>query len=275
MTRRAWTFRGGALGLGSATRVMGILNVTPDSFSDGGAWVGPDAALARAEALGAAGADLIDVGGESTRPGYTPVPAETEWDRIAPVLDRVRRRIALPISVDTQKAEVARRALSAGADIVNDVSGLADPAMANVVAKAGAGYVLMYNPPPLAEGAVQVDAIRRWLEERIARLAAAGVTRSQIVVDPGLGFAYGVEDNWRVLLQLERLTGVGEGLLIGPSRKRFLGSVTGRPAAERDVATAAVAALAVTKGVDVVRVHQVAMTRDAVRVADRWVGRGG
>lgn len=275
MTRRAWTFRGGELGLGSATRVMGILNVTPDSFSDGGAWVGPDAALARAEALGAAGADLIDVGGESTRPGYAPVPAETEWERIASVLDRVRRRIALPISVDTQKAEVARRALSAGADIVNDVSGLADPAMANVVARAGAGYVLMYNPPPLAEGAVQVDAIRRWLEERIARLAAAGVARSQIVVDPGLGFAYGVEDNWRVLLQLERLIGVGEGLLIGPSRKRFLGQVTGQPAAERDVATAAVAALAVTKGVDVVRVHQVAMTRDAVRVADRWVGRGG
>lgn len=273
---RAWTFRGaGALELGGVTRIMGIVNLTPDSFSDGGTLTGVDAGVARAEALWAAGADLVDLGGESTRPGYTAVDASVEWERLRPVLERIRRRLAAPLSVDTRKAEVARRALAAGADIVNDVSGLADPEMAGVVAEAKAGYVLMYNPPPLPPGTVTVAAIRSWLDARLSKLAEAGVAPEQVVVDPGLGFAYAVEDNWRVLADLEGLAGVGRGLLIGPSRKRFLGQVTGRPAAERDAATAALAALAVTKGVDVVRVHEVAMTRDAVRVADRWVGRSG
>ncbi len=268
---RWWRLRGRQLDLGAGTRLMGIVNITPDSFSDGGRYLAPDQALKRAEELVAAGADLIDVGGESTRPGYQPVSVDVEWERIRPVLQGGITRLGVPVSVDTQKTEVARRALDHGAHIINDISGLADvESMARVLTEYGAGYVLMYNLAEPVATPISSRTIRPWLEERLMRLTQAGAASTQIVVDPGLGFAYNVENNWAVLEDLETLAGLGAGLLVGPSRKRFLGQVTGRGPEDRDVATAALAALLVGKGVDILRVHSVAMAKDAVRVAERW-----
>ncbi|MBX5467024.1 MAG: dihydropteroate synthase [Firmicutes bacterium] len=255
---------------------MGILNLTPDSFSDGGLHTHPDAALRRFDQMVAEGADAIDLGAESTRPGYVPISVEEEWARLEPVLYAVRRRWEGPISVDTQKPEVARRALEAGADIVNDIWGVAHvESMGRLLAEHGAGYVLMFHrEPAYAPGQVNLEEMVATLRQAVAALAAGGVPPAQVLVDPGLGFAYGVEDNWTVLRALSRFTGLGAGLLIGPSRKRFLGALSGRPPEARDVATAAVAALAALAGADVVRVHAVGLAREALAVADRWVRSG-
>ncbi len=271
---RTWRLRDRQVELGTRVQLMGVVNVTPDSFSDGGRYLAPDQALMQAEELVAEGVAIVDLGGESTRPGYQPVAEDVEWERIRPVLQGLMH-LGASVSVDTQKAEVARRALDHGAHIINDISGLADASMADVLADYGAGYVLMYNTADMAPTPISSRAIRPWLEERLERLERAGVASTQIVVDPGLGFAYGVEENWDVLHDLEVLRGLGAGLLVGPSRKRFLGQVTGRPPEDRDVATAALAALLVGKGVDILRVHQVAMVKDAVRVAERWAKRSG
>lgn len=264
--------------LGSRTFSLGILNATPDSFSDGGMFGDPQAALAQAERLVAEGADMLDVGAESTRPGAHSIDVNTEWDRLDPVLRTLTAaNLGVPLSIDTQKAEIARRAIAAGVSVVNDVSGLRDPEMVDVLASSGVGYVLMYHPheplDPVAD--VSASAIADWLQDRLAFLADRGVSADHVLVDPGLGFAYGVESNWTVLAGLESLQGIGAGVLVGPSRKRFLGAVTGREASDRDGATAALCALLVTKGVDVVRVHNVALVGDALRIADRWaVGNG-
>lgn len=263
------------LELGGRTYLMGILNVTPDSFSDGGVWLEPGRAVAHARAMVAQGATFIDVGGESTRPGHQPVPVEEEWRRVAPVLERLLDDPALAaaaVSLDTRKPEVARRALALGVPVINDVDGFRDPAMVEAVAPTRAGLVMMFNRvQPFPPGAVDPGAMRAGLEQRTRELAAAGIGAERILWDPGLGFAYAVADNWTVLRQLARFTGAGPGLLLGPSRKRFLGALLHRDRPEeRDVATAAVAALAVAAGVDVVRVHDVGTTRDAVAVADAW-----
>lgn len=262
--------------MGERTYLMGILNVTPDSFSDGGYFNHVDAALARADVLWQAGADAIDLGGESTRPGYVPIDVETEWTRVAAILRALRARSDGVLSIDTQKAEVARRALEEGVDVVNDIWGLArDPDMLPVLAGTQAGLVMMYNRHPAFEpGTVSMQAICQFFTCQLARAQAAGVAGDRILVDPGLGFGYAVEDHWMILQHLGTCVGYGGGLLVGPSRKRFLGTLTGLPAEARDRATAAVAALAVGQGVDVVRVHNVAAVYDAVRVADRWVRRG-
>ncbi len=263
-----WHFEPGAL-----PRLMGIVNVTPDSFSDGGRHVEQDAAVAHAHALSDSGAQLLDVGGESTRPGAAPVTAEVECARVVPVIERLARG-RTPISIDTSKAAVAEAALAAGAVVVNDVTALGDPAMAEVVARHGAGLVLMHmrgTPQTMQQGDLRsADIVGEVAEALAARLAvamAAGIPREAIVLDPGIGFGKTVEQNVALLAGLRRLAALGRPLLVGLSRKSFLGALTGRTVDEREAATTAAHALATLEGAHVLRVHDVAAARDAVRVA--------
>ena len=259
--------------------VMGVVNVTPDSFSDGGRWLDPGAAVAHGRRLLAEGADLLDVGGESTRPGADRVPREEELRRVLPVIAGLVAEGAV-VSIDTMRAEVAAAAIDAGAVVVNDVSaGLADPEMAAVVARTGAPYVAMHwrgHSATMDHRAVYqdvVDEVCSALLGRVDALVAAGVDPRQIVLDPGLGFAKTADHNWQLLAALDRLTGLGRPLLVGASRKRFLGSLLagddGGPVSpdRRDDVTAATSALAATAGAWAVRVHAVAASVAAVRVA--------
>ena len=266
---------------------MGVVNVTPDSFSDGGAWFGADAAIARGRQLAAEGADIVDVGGESTRPGAQRIPADEELRRVIPVITGLARE-NVPVSVDTMRAEVAHAALGAGASLVNDVSGgLADPDMPRLVAGAGVPYVVMHwrgHSHQMQERAVYADVVTEVCEElrrRVDAVVAEGVDPSMIVVDPGLGFAKQPEHNWALLVNLARLSSLdGTGhdfpVLIGASRKRFLGRLlaapdgTPRPFAGSDDATVAVTALAAAAGAWCSRVHEVPGNSDAVRVAEAW-----
>jgi len=267
--------------------IMGVVNVTPDSFSDGGAWFGADAAIGRGRQLAAQGADIVDVGGESTRPGAQRIPADEELRRVIPVITGLARE-NVPVSVDTMRAEVAHAALGAGASLVNDVSGgLADPEMPRLVAGAGVPYVVMHwrgHSHQMQERAVYADVVTEVCEElrrRVDAVVAEGVDPSMIVVDPGLGFAKQPEHNWALLVNLARLSSLdGTGhdfpVLIGASRKRFLGRLlaapdgTPRPFAGSDDATVAVTALAAAAGAWCSRVHEVPGNSDAVRVAEAW-----
>ncbi|MEU9047028.1 MULTISPECIES: dihydropteroate synthase [unclassified Kitasatospora] len=263
--------------------VMGVINVTPDSFSDGGLWHDPAKAIAHGLALRARGADLVDVGGESTRPGSQRVPEEEELRRVIPVV-RELADAGVMVSVDTMRASVAERAVEAGAAIVNDVSGgLADPAMARVVAETGAPFVVMHwrgQSADMNRLAVYGDVVRDVVAElagRVDALLAAGVKEDQLILDPGLGFAKTAEHNWALLGRLDALTALGRPVLVAASRKRFLGTLladpaTGelRPARERDDATAAVSVLSAQAGAWAVRVHDVSGTADAVRVVAAW-----
>jgi dihydropteroate synthase len=273
----AWVTARGEVALDQPV-VVGILNVTPDSFSDGGRYLTPRAALDHAEALLKAGAHALDVGAESTRPGRPePVLLEEEWRRLAPVLPELARRFpGTPVSVDTVKAETARRALEAGAWAINDVTGLRhDPAIADVCATRGAGLVLMHSRgalPALAtyDHATYGDVMGEVSGELCAaarRAEDAGVAREGIVLDPGLGFAKRPEHNYVALQRLEALAALGYPLMVGPSRKRFLGAVTGKDAGARDVATAAACVTAYQRGARLFRVHAVAETREALAVA--------
>lgn len=256
--------------------LVGILNVTPDSFSDGGRFTGAEAALAHADALVEAGAAMVDVGGESTRPGRTePVPLEEELRRVVPVVEAlVRGRPELLVSVDTVKAEVARQALDHGAAVVNDVTAFRlDPAMARVAAAAGAGVVLMHSRGPLLEIASYTHAeypggvvrgVLSELREAVSAAVAAGIAPEAIAVDPGFGFSKTVEQNIVLLDQLAAFQALDHPLLIGPSRKRFLGAVTGRPVEDRDRATATACALGWERGARLFRVHDVAAAREAL-----------
>jgi dihydropteroate synthase len=263
------------LALGARTLVMGVLNVTPDSFSDGGAAFDPDRALERALAMEAAGADLIDVGAESTRPGAAPLSARDERQRLLPVMRRLHR-LRIPISIDTTKAEVARFGLDEGAVIVNDVSGLQfDPALGDIVAVRGAPLVLMHMRGRPADmyahatyGEVAVD-VARDLTRAIERAVSRGVAWDRLVLDPGLGFATRAEASAAALAGLETLAGLGRPLLVGPSRKSFLTAAVGDVAApNRDWATAAAVTAAVLGGSHIVRVHAVPEMVQVVRVAD-------
>lgn len=264
------------------TLVMGVVNVTPDSFSDGGRWFDPAAAVDRGLALLADGADLLDVGGESTRPGAARVPLDEELARVLPVVERLVAHGAV-VSVDTTRSAVAERAVERGAVLVNDVSGgMADPDMAAVVARTGAAYVAMHwrGHADVMDAHDRYDDVvadvRRELAARVAALRAAGVRDEQVVLDPGLGFAKTGESNWPLLANLPQLVADGFPVLVGASRKRFLGHLLagpdGTPAApaDRDDATAAVSALAAASGAWAVRVHEVAASAAAVRVAARW-----
>ncbi len=257
---------------GSRTFVMGVINATPDSFSGDGI-VDPAAAANLARAMVEAGADIIDIGAESTRPEFAPIDADDEWDRLSLVLGAVRRAIRnTPISVDTTKASVAARAIAAGADAVNDVSGLqGDPEMATTVAKAGVPVVIMHNQRGREFGGDVIEDVRNGLRRGIALAEAAGVKREQIIVDPGFGFGWGPVQNYNLLRRLGELRDLGRPLLIGTSRKSAIGYVVDRPANQRAYGTAATVALGIQQGADIVRVHDVEEMVQVVRVSDAVV----
>jgi len=255
---------------------MGALNVTPDSFSDGGAFLDPDAAADRALAMEREGADIIDIGGESSRPGAEPVPLEEELRRVLPVLERLRGRLRIPISIDTTKAEVAEAALQAGAEIVNDISALRfDPRMGEVVAKSGAGLVLMHmrgTPKTMQQDPTYADVVaevRDFLAQRVEHAVSLGIDRELIAIDPGIGFGKTVEHNLELLRRLPELCELGHPVLVGPSRKSFIGAVLDLPVEERLEGTLAACAVAVVRGADIVRVHDVRAVRRAVDLAVR------
>jgi len=257
------------------TLVMGVVNVTPDSFSDGGKYLAADAAIEHGLRLAAEGADLIDVGGESTRPGSLPIPAEEERARVEPVVRALAARAGVPISVDTSKAEVARAALDAGAEIVNDVSGLQhDPELGRMVARAGAAACLLHvrgTPQDMQQRAAYRDVlgeVHDELIEALERACEAGIDEERIALDPGLGFAKTAEHNLLLLRRLRELTQLRRPLLVGASRKSFLGKLSGKPAPERLTGSLAAATIAALNGASILRVHDVAATREALSVVD-------
>lgn len=275
---REWHLARRTLALGGRTLIMGVLNVTPDSFSDGGQFFSHEKALARAEEMVAEGAGIVDVGGESTRPGGEAVSDEEESRRVIPLIEILARKISVPVSVDTTKATVARAALAAGAEIVNDISGLRfDPRLADEAAHARAGLVLMHSrgareelhtQPPVAD---ILSEVTRGLTESVALAESRGVRRESIVLDPGLGFGKTQEQNVELLAKLDALARefAEFPLLVGASRKRFIGALTGiAPAEERIHGTMATVTAAVLRGAHVVRVHDVRAAVETVRVAD-------
>jgi dihydropteroate synthase len=268
-----WRCRDRTFDLAGRTLVMGVVNVTPDSFSDGGRYAAPDAAIAHARRLLGEGADLLDVGGESTRPGSQPVPAAEQWRRIGPVVEALTRDGSV-LSVDTSSAEVAERALAAGARIVNDVTALGDPAMAGVVAASRAGLVLMHmrgTPADMQRDPRYADApaeVAAFLAGRLEAALAAGIGREAIVLDPGVGFGKAARHSLEVLARLEALTSLERPLLIGVSRKSFIGQSLDLPVDQRLEGSLAAASIAVFQGARIVRAHDVAATVRAVKVAD-------
>ena len=260
----------------SRTAVMGIVNVTPDSFSDGGVAFAPAAAIDRALAIEAEGADILDIGAESTRPGAEPLADGEEWQRLRPILKGLAARLRIPISVDTYRAETARRALDAGAAMINDISGLEyDAGLGAVVAARRAALVLMHTrgrSRDMYTEARYIDVVAevgRELQRRVERALGAGVTWNRLIVDPGLGFAKQAAHSFAALAALDTLAGLGRPILVGPSRKSFLTAAAGAmPPADRDWATAAAVAAAVFGGAHIVRVHRVAEMVQVVKVAD-------
>jgi dihydropteroate synthase len=270
--RYEWKLRSRTLQLGDRTLILGVLNVTPDSFSDGGKYLDPDRAFARAIELEEQGADIVDVGAESTRPGSQRISQAEELRRLVPVLKRLRDKLTVPISVDTYKAAVAERALELGAEIINDPSGLTfDPQLAKVVARYDAGLILNHmrgNPetwaklPPLPD---VMGTILHDLDAAVHRARRAGIERTQIVVDPGIGFGKRKEQNSEILARLHELARLDLPILVGPSRKSFLAQRTER---ETVFATASAVAAAILGGAHLVRVHDVVEMRAAAAVAD-------
>ena len=265
----------------AAPRVMGIVNVTPDSFSDGGLYLDPGAAVGHGRRLAAEGADLLDVGGESTRPGAAAVDAASELERIAPVVAALAGDAGGPgVSIDTSKAAVAAAALDAGAVWVNDVTALrGDPELAALCAERGCEVVLMHmlgSPRTMQDDPRYddvVDDVRAFLAERIEAAVAAGVDERRILVDPGIGFGKTVDHNLELLRRLGELRELGRPIVVGASRKRFLGAITGREVDRRGGGTAAANVLALAAGADVFRVHDVAETRAALDAAEVILGR--
>ena len=253
--------------------MMGVVNVTPDSFSDGGRYLDPAAAVVHALRLVDEGADLLDIGAESTRPGADPVDEAEERRRAIPVVAAVAKAARVPISIDTSKASVAQAALDAGAVLVNDVTALrGDPAMVEVIVRMGAGIVLMHmngTPRTMQQHPCYEDVVGEvsaFLEERIRFAMSRGVVQTQIVLDPGIGFGKLLEHNLTLLAQLDRFTGLGCPLLVGVSRKAFLGQLVDRPVQERQWATAAAVAMAVERGAGILRVHDVCAMREVMQV---------
>jgi dihydropteroate synthase len=251
--------------------VMGIVNVTPDSFSDGGRFLATEAAVMHGVHLAEAGADILDVGGESTRPGATPVSADDELRRVVPVIEELARKVSVPLSVDTMKAGVARASLDAGAEIVNDVSGLRDPAVVEIVKATGAAAVVMHmrgTPQTMQDNPVYDDVVAEvatYFEERLRALTESGIDADRIALDPGIGFGKTTAHNWQLVAHLARFARLGRPVCLGVSRKGFLGKHLGRDVHERLAAGLAVACFgAVAGAVQIVRTHDVAETRDAM-----------
>ncbi len=272
-----WAIGDRVLSTADRTLIMGVVNVTPDSFSDGGLFLGPDRAVAHGRRLFADGADLVDVGGESSRPGAEAVSAAEEIRRVVPVIAGLVDA-GVPVSVDTSKPEVASVALAEGAVVVNDITAFSHPDMAPLVGAAGCGVVLMHmqgTPQVMQDKPTYKDVVvevRDYLLERAALVEQAGVERSSICVDPGIGFGKTQRHNLQLLARLDVLVATGYPVLVGTSRKSFLGRILDQPdPAQRDLATAATVAIAATRGAAVVRVHNVEMTRQALLVADAIV----
>ncbi len=268
---RSWDLPSGRVLLGRTPWLMGIVNVTPDSFSDGGRFFDVEAAVAHGLELAAAGADILDIGGESTRPGSDPVPLEEELRRVIPVVTRLAQQTKVPLSVDTTKAEVARRAVEAGAVIVNDVSGLRfDERMPEVCRDARAGVICMHmqgTPKTMQRNPHYTDVVedvRRFFTERLDWLESRGIGREQVVLDPGIGFGKTAAHNLQLLSHISVFRELGRPVLIGHSRKRFLGQLLGRKVDERNSGTLGVAIAAAMQSVDILRVHDVQATRDAL-----------
>lgn len=269
-----WKLPGRVLDCDERTLVMGVLNVTPDSFSDGGRFLDPEDAVKQALRMVEDGADLVDVGGESTRPGSDPVPAEEERRRVVPIVERLAGEVEVPTSIDTRKAEVAAAAVEAGAEIVNDVTAGRDPEMFDVVRASGAALVLMHmrgEPKTMQEAPHYDDVVREvhdHLGERVEAAVAAGIEREAICVDPGLGFAKTTPHSLVLMKHIDALLELGRPVLVGPSRKSFIGDVLGTEVGERAEGTVGAACYMVGKGAHIVRVHDVRETVRAVRVVD-------
>jgi dihydropteroate synthase len=266
---------GRTLELGRRTLIMGILNITPDSFSDGGRYSRHEEAVGHAFELISQGADILDVGGESTRPGSDPVPLEVELDRVIPVIRAIREKSDIPISVDTNKAEVARQAISAGADIVNDISSLQfDPDMPRVVAESGAPLILMHmlgTPRTMQKNPVYsslISEIIASLENSVRFAINSGIERTQIIIDPGVGFGKTVAHNLSIIKNMGTFSCIGCPILLGVSRKRFIGTVLGRLEGERELGTAIANAFGIAGGAHIIRVHDVGFHREAAAMAD-------
>ncbi|AIQ66278.1 dihydropteroate synthase [Paenibacillus graminis] len=255
--------------LGERTLIMGILNVTPDSFSDGGLWAEPEKAVEHALQMAAEGADIIDIGGESTRPGHQPVGLEDELARVLPVIESIHRAAPqLPLSIDTYKAEVARQAVQAGAHIINDVWGAkADPDMAAVAAEAGCPIILMHNRLERNYRELVSDMCAD-LEESVNLALAAGVKPENIILDPGIGFAKDYAENLQAMMNLDRLTELGYPLLLATSRKKFIRTVLDLPPDDVVEGTAATVAFGIAQGCQIVRVHDVARIKRTVQMCD-------
>lgn len=263
---------GFALPIYDRTFIMGILNVTPDSFSDGGEFYSPDEAVAHAKQMVESGADIIDIGGESTRPGHTPVSADEEIQRILPVIRALKQELKVPLSVDTWKASVAAAAVDAGASIINDIWGCRrDPDIAGIAAKTGAGLIVMFNAfdSDLVKksGNILSDAVE-YLEESIRIARKAGVRDDQLMTDPGIGFGLSTEESLTLLKGLPSVRDLGFPVLIGPSRKRFIGAVLNEPVERRMIGTVAACCVGACLGANAVRVHDVAEAAAALKMKD-------
>lgn len=257
---------------GRRTYIMGILNVTPDSFSNDGLYGNLDAVVARARLFEAAGADLLDMGGESTRPGSTPIDAAVERDRVVPAIEAVARAVSIPISIDTYKAEVAEAALAAGARMVNDVWALAaDPRMGNLIAGADVPVVLMHNQRHSEYDDLLPDIIAS-LAASVQHARAYGIARERIILDPGIGFGKTAQQNLELINRLHELRCLGYPILLGTSRKRYIGRILhDAPPAERVEGTTAAVSIGIARGADIVRVHDVETMVKVVKVADALV----
>jgi dihydropteroate synthase len=260
--------------IGSKVLVMGILNVTPDSFSEDGYYLNAETAIERAQQMIAEGADLIDIGGESTRPGASYVDEDEEIKRISPVLTALRKLTDIPISIDTRKASVAQTTLDLGADIINDVSALQDdPRMAQIIQETGAGVVLMHRQghSEIMQHSPQynnvVGEIKAFLSGRVSMARSMGIPADHIMVDPGIGFGKTLDHNLEILRNIGKLRPLGHPILIGVSRKAFIGVLTGKPVGKREFGNAVAVAAAVWKGAHIVRVHEVGAMNDAIKVA--------
>ena len=273
--------RGKTFGLGLRTWLVGVVNVTPDSFFDGGLYFEPARAIERALALAAEGADIIDIGGESSRPGSNPIPAKEEKKRILPVVEVLKQKKDLLISVDTTKAEVAEAALAAGADIINDISaGRFDPRMLPVVARSGAGLILMHmkGTPRTMQVAPHYDdvlgEVRTFLKERLEAAEACGVQRESVLLDPGIGFGKKLEHNLALLNNLGALADLERPLLVGISRKSFIGKILKLEAPDRLEGTIAAAVVSILHGASLLRVHDLQAVKRAVTVAEAILSQG-
>ncbi|BBW98124.1 dihydropteroate synthase [Geobacillus icigianus] len=266
--------RGHEFDLSKKTLIMGIVNVTPDSFSDGGRFYDIENAVKHAKRLVAEGADIIDIGGESTRPGADRVPLDEELRRVIPAVKAIAKAVNVPISIDTYKAEVARQAIEAGAHMINDVWGAkADPDMARVAATYGVPIILMHNRRDMAYRELISDMIAD-LQESIRIAKGAGVKEENIILDPGIGFAKTVEHNLEVMRRLDEFAALGYPLLLGTSRKRFIGHVLNVPVEERMEGTGATVCLGIVKGVHIVRVHDVLPIARMAKMMDAMLGKG-